>query len=143
MVPTVTRYQPLAGSFDSLLDELFRPARAWSNGDYEPLPIRLDVKETAQAYAVHAELPGVKKQDIAIEINGNEVSLTAETRRETDAGEGEKWLRVERYFGKTARKFVLPVEVDEARAEAKFADGVLELTLPKKAAAQRKQISIQ
>jgi HSP20 family protein len=143
MVTTVTRYQPLAGSFDSLLDELFRPARAWSNGDYEPLPIRLDVKETAQAYAVHAELPGVKKQDIAIEINGNEVSLSAETRREADASEGEKWLRVERYVGKTARKFVLPVEVDEALAEAKFADGVLELTLPKKASVMPRKVEIK
>jgi HSP20 family protein len=142
MVTTLTRYQPLSGSLDSLLDELFRPARAWSNGEYEPLPIRLDVKETAEAYAVHAELPGVKKEDIAVEINGNEVSLTAESRRD-EQKEGEKWLRVERYFGKTARKFVLPVEVDEARAEAKFADGVLELTLPKKASVLPRKVEIK
>jgi HSP20 family protein len=142
MVTTLTRYKPLAGSLDSLLDELFRPARAWSNGEYEPLPIRLDVRETAEAYTVHAELPGVKKDDIAIEIQGNEISLSAESRRD-EQKEGENWLRVERYFGKTARKFVLPLEVDEARAEAKFADGVLELTLPKKASVLPRKVEIK
>jgi HSP20 family protein len=142
MVTTLTRYQPLAGGLDSLLDELFRPAPAWSNGEYEPLPIRLDVRETAEAYAVHAELPGVKKDDIAIEIKGNEISLSAESRRD-EQKEGENWLRVERYFGKTARKFVLPLEVDEARAEAKFADGVLELTLPKKASVLPRKVQIK
>ena len=130
-------------TLDNLLEELFRPATVWTNGDYEPLPIRLDVKETPEAYAVHAELPGVKKEDIAIEIHANEVSISAETRRESDAKDGEKWLRVERYFGKTARKFALPVEVDEARAEAKFADGVLELSLPKKASVLPRKVEIK
>ena len=143
MMTTVTRYQPLAGTLDSLFDELFRPAQLRTNGDYEPLPIRVDVKETAQAYALYAELPGVKKEDIAIEIHGNEVSLAAETRRDAGTKDGEKWLRVERYFGKTARTFTLPVELDEARAEAKFADGVLELTLPKKASVLPKKVEIK
>lgn len=142
MVTALTRYQPFATTLDTLFDELFRPA-AWSQGEYEPLPIRLDVKETAEGYTVHAELPGVRKEDIAIEIVGNEVAIAAETRREQEAKDGEKWLRVERYFGKTARKFALPVEVDEARAEAKFVDGVLELALPKKASVMPKKVEIK
>ena len=138
----VTRYQPLVKGLDSLFDELFRPAQ-WSNGEYEPLPIRIDVKETAAAYAVHAELPGVKKEDIAIEVHGNEVALSAETRRDAEAKDGEKWLRVERFVGKTARSLVLPLEIDEARVEAKFADGVLELTLPKKPSAVARKVEIK
>jgi HSP20 family protein len=129
------------GRLDGLLNDLFRPAVALEARS-QALPIRIDVRETAEAYIVHAELPGVKKEDIAVEIEGNEVTLSAETRREPAAAESEKWLRTERYFGKSARRFALPVELDEAKAAAKFADGVLELTLPKKASAAARKVEI-
>jgi HSP20 family protein len=92
---------------------------------------------------VTAELPGVKKEDIHVSIDGAQVTLEAEVRREKEASKDERVLRSERVYGKVMRSFTLPQEVDEAKAQAKFQDGVLELTLPKKAAAQRKQISIQ
>jgi HSP20 family protein len=136
----MTRYEPLVGRLDGLFNDFFRPARVWENNS-EPLPIRVDVRETAEAYTVAAEIPGVKKEDIAVEIEGNEVMISAETRREAQK-EGEKWLRTERFFGKTARRFALPQDLDEAKAVAKFADGVLELTLPKKAAVTGRKIEI-
>lgn len=138
----LTRYEPLVGRLDGLFNEFFRPAFVWDNGGVEALPIRVDVKENAEAYTVQAELPGVKKEDIQVEIEGNEVTIAAETRRAEEAKEGEKWLRVERRYGRTERRFALPQELDEGRAEARFNDGVLELTLPKKAQASGRKVEI-
>ena len=133
----VTRSNGLASDLDGLLNEFFRPA--FVRGDRtEVAAIRVDVKETNDAYTVHAELPGVKKEDIAIEIDGDTVTIAAEVKREAETKDGEKLLRSERFYGKTERRFALPAEVDEARAEAKFTDGVLELVLPKKAPSVRK-----
>ena len=137
----LSSYEPLVGRLDNLLNDLFRPAVAWE-ARVEALPIRIDVRETAEAYTVLADLPGVKKEDIHVEIEGNEVTLSAETRRETEAKEGEKVLRTERTFGKSVRRFALPAELDEAKAVAKFTDGVLDLTLPKKASAAARKIEI-
>jgi HSP20 family protein len=137
------RYEPFSGRLDGLFNDLFRPALVWESGGAEPAPIRVDVSETPAAYTVHAELAGVKKDDIHVEIEGNEVLIGAEVKREETKKEGERVLRTERYFGKTARRFALPQEIDEAKAEAKFTDGVLELTLPKKAAVAGRRVAIQ
>ena len=137
----LTRYEPLVGRLDGLFDEFLRPALVWEN--HAQPQIRVDVQETPETYTVHAELPGVKKDGIHVEIEGNEVTISAETRREaTGNKDHEKWLRTERFFGKTARRFALPQELDEARANAKFADGVLELTLPKKAVVTGRKLEI-
>jgi HSP20 family protein len=139
----LTRYEPLVGRLDGLFNEFFRPAFVLdTQAASEPLPIRVDVSETPEAYTVHAELPGVKKEQIAVEIEGNEVTISAETRREAKPEGGAKWLRVERYFGKTARRFALPQEIDEAKSAARFNDGVLELTLPKKASVTGRKLEI-
>ena len=100
------------------------------------------MRESPEAYVVSAELPGVSKDDIQVEIEANEVTISAESKRETPSTEGDKWLRTERFFGKTARRFALPQDLDEAKAVAKFANGVLELTLPKKAAVTGRKIEI-
>jgi HSP20 family protein len=139
----VTRFDP----FNELVDDFFkgflvRPVAA--EGMREALPrMKVDVAEKNGAYAVTAELPGVKKEDIQITIDGAQVTLAAEVKREKEASQDERVLHAERVYGKVSRSFTLPQELDEAKAEAKFKDGVLELTLPKKAAAQRKQIAIQ
>ena len=142
----VTRFDPFND-----LDELFkgflvRPLAFESRGDGGGVQLpraKVDVAEKNGAYVVSAELPGVKKEDIHVSIDGNEVTLEAEIKREKEATKDERVLHTERVYGKVMRSFTLPQEVDEAKAQAKFQDGVLELTLPKKAAAQRKQISIQ
>jgi len=140
----ITRFDP----FNELVDDLFkgflvRPV-AYEGGRNDVLPrIKVDVAEKNGAYTVTAELPGVKKDDIQVTIDGAEVTLTAEVKREKEVTQDERVLHTERLFGKVTRSFTLPQEVDEAKAEAKFRDGVLELTLPKKAAAARKQVTIQ
>ena len=142
----VTRFDP----FNDLVDDLFkgflvRPLAFEGRGDGGlQLPrAKVDVAEKNGAYVVSAELPGVKKEDIHVSIDGAQVTLEAEVNREKEASQDERVLHSERVYGKLMRSFTLPQEVDESKAEAKFKDGVLELTLPKKAAAQRKQISIQ
>jgi HSP20 family protein len=145
---SVTRYDPRFDPLSDLVDDIFkgflvRPVSY--EGGREALPrVKVDVAEKNGAYKVTAELPGVKKDDIQVSIDGAQVTLSAEVKQEKDASaQDERVLHAERVFGKVTRSFTLPQELDEAKAEAKFRDGVLELTLPKKAAAQRKQISIQ
>ena len=139
----ITRFDP----FNELVDDLFkgffvRPMLY--EGARETLPrMKVDVAEKNGAYTVTAELPGVKKEDIQISIEGAQVTLAAEVRREREVSQDERVLHAERTFGKVTRSFALPQELDEAKAEARFRDGVLELTLPKKAAAARKAITIQ
>ncbi len=103
----------------------------------------MDVKEDEQGYAVHAEIPGVNKEDIHITIDGNTVSISAETKKLTEQKDGEKVLRRERYVGRVGRSFALENEVDEASASARYQDGVLELVLPKKAVAAAKRLAVQ
>ena len=139
----ITRFD----SFNDLVDDLFkgflvRPM-LYEGTQSAALPrVKLDVTERNGAYLVSADLPGVKKEDIQVAIDGAQVTLTAEVKREKEIAEGERVLHTERVFGKVSRSFSLPQELDEAKAEAKFRDGVLELTLPKKAAAARRQIEI-
>ena len=140
----ITRFDP----FNELVDDLFkgflvRPVAYDGRANGVLSRVKVDVAENNGAYTVTAELPGVKKDDIQVTIDGAEVTLTAEVKREKEVTQDERVLHTERVFGKVTRSFTLPQEVDEAKAEAKFRDGVLELTLPKKAAAARKQVTIQ
>jgi len=140
----IARFDP----FNDIVDDLFkgffvRPVAYEGRSTLEALRLKVDVTEKNGAYQVTADLPGVKKEDIQVAIDGAQVTLSAEVRREKEVVEGERVLHTERAFGKVSRSFSLPQELDETKAEAKFRDGVLELTLPKKAAAARKSIAIQ
>ena len=97
----------------------------------QPGHFRADVWETENAYRVIAELPGVRKEDINVTINGAEVGISAETKQEWTPGESDRPLLAERFSGKYYRAFTLGHEIDEANAQARYVDGVLELTLPK------------
>ena len=135
------RHDALAG-FDSLIDQLFAPVARQAAAASASRRIRIDVKETPEAYVVYAELPGVTKEAIHVEVEANEVAITADAPPARASQPGEKWLHVERHAGTAERRFALPVELDAARAEARFADGVLELTLPKKAAAAVRKVEV-
>lgn len=112
-------------------------------GDMSEAPqMRVDIKEDSDAYRVHAELPGMKKEDIHVHIDGPVLSISAERKQEKEVKEGERVLRTERYFGKVSRSFQLGQEIDEARSTAKFTDGVLELTLPKMEQKQARRLTI-
>ncbi len=137
----ISRYEPfeINDPLDNLFRGFFRPVQM----DREMPQIRMDVKEDEAAYAVHADMPGVAKDDIHVTIDGNTVSISAEVKTNNEQKEGEKVLRRERYFGRVSRSFALENEVDEATASARYQDGVLELVLPKKAAAAAKRLAIQ
>jgi HSP20 family protein len=106
--------------------------------------IKLDVAEEDKAYTIKAEIPGVKKEDIEVSIDGNQVSISAEVKRETEEKKGTKVIRSERYYGKQYRSFGLAHDIDQAKAAAEYHDGVLQLTLPKKGnGAQVKKIAVQ
>ena len=105
--------------------------------------MKVDVAETDSNFIVKADLPGVKKDDIAIEVKGDQVSITAEVKRESEEKKGDTLVHSERYYGKQFRSFTLGTEIDRNKVAAKFADGVLELTLPKKAAAASRKIQVQ
>ncbi|KZE33503.1 heat shock protein Hsp20 [Crenobacter luteus] len=129
--------------FDDMLKGFFvRPVGLAAEGGLSP-DIKLDVREDDKAYTVEAELPGVKKEDIHVEIDGNTVSISAEVRQEKESREGEKVLRSERYFGSTSRRFQLAHEIDDQAANARFVDGVLTLTLPKRAPGRGSKLLIE
>ena len=139
---SLTRYNPLDDAFDDLFRGFFvRPVSMENNA--APAQFRVDVTESDGIYKLHAEIPGVKKDDINISIDGDQVAISAEVKKEKDVKDGDRLLRSERYYGKVYRAFTLGQPVDEAGASAKYADGVLELTLPKKAAVSAKRISVQ
>ena len=140
----LTRYNP----FDELFNEFskgfwVKPLAFPAEGE---LKMKLDVKEDEKSYTVQAEVPGVKKEDIQVDIDGNQVSVRAEMRRETDSEKGskkgEKTVYSERSYGMVSRSFTLPVEVDEKGAKAEYKDGVLNLVLPKKSNGAAKRIAV-
>ena len=113
------------------------------HGDGRPAQIRVDVKETPEAYTLHAEVPGVSKEDIQVNVEGKLVTLSAEIKQQDSQSEGGKLLRSERYYGAVSRSFQLPVDVDNSAAKAKYENGVLQLTLPKKTVAAAQRLTIE
>jgi HSP20 family protein len=134
----ITRFDPLSDLVSFVpfgnFEDFFRVPRMRSlvrDLPAEP-EIKMDVAEDDKAYHVKAEVPGVKKEDIHVSVEGNQVSITAEVKKEKEEKKGETVLRSERYYGMQSRSFTLMHDVDQDKAEAKYQDGVLDLTLPKK-----------
>lgn len=127
--------------FDELFRGFFQPVRA--RREPQAVAIRMDVKETEQGYVVQAIIPGVAKEDIQVTIEGNQVTLNAEVKREAGQKDGERFLRSERYFGSLYRSLTLPVELDEESSAAKYENGVLELTLARKQPVAGRKLTIQ
>jgi HSP20 family protein len=142
----VTRY-PFDQAFDDLLRGFFvRPVGfdgTQTQAQTQAMPFRVDVSESEQSYTLRAEIPGVKKEDINITIDGDQVAISAEVKNEKEAKDGERVLRTERYYGKVQRAFALGQPVDENSAAARYSDGILELTLPKRAAVNARRITIE
>ncbi len=136
----LTRFDP----FEDLLRGFFvRPVEFSQSMEAQSAPaMKVEVKEQDNKYLIHAELPGIRKEDIHVSIDGPVVAISAERKQEKEVKEGERVLRSERYYGKVSRSFQLDADIDENGATAKFVDGVLELTLPKKAAAAARRLTI-
>ena len=138
-MPNLARFNPFShavranpfGQFDELFENLenmpmFR--------QMEPAPrIKMDVVESENAYTVHAEMPGVKKEDIRVSIDGNTVTISAEVKDAKERKEGDRVVQSERYYGRESRSFSLGHEIDDEKANAQFDNGVLQLTLPVRA----------
>jgi HSP20 family protein len=138
----IMRYSPFEDAFDDLFRGFFvRPVSF--DAPAGAAQFRVDVSENEKAYTLRAEIPGVKKEDINVTVDGDTVAVSAEVKNEKEVKNGERVLRSERHYGKVYRAFTLGQAVDEAGAGARYANGVLELTLPKKAAVQAKRITIQ
>ena len=139
----ITRIDPFSVSgidpFDDVFRGFFRPVNLEKNALNQ---IKIDVHEDEQGYSVHAELPGVEKENIHVTIDGAHVNISAEVRKENEVKEGTVTLRSERYYGKVSRSFVLENEIDESRADAHYKDGVLQLSLPKKSVSAAKKLTI-
>jgi HSP20 family protein len=134
-------YDPFA---DSAVETLFRNFLRPERSDRAtPQGIRIDVAENDKGYVVHAELPGVKKDEIHVAIEGSQVTIAAEVKRTVEAPEGARVLRTERFYGDLYRSFTLPVELDESASEARYENGVLELTLVKKPAVAGRKLTVQ
>ena len=134
----LTRFDPFADLDDMFRGLMLRPIRLEA-----PSPqIRIDVTESDGAYTVHAEIPGVKKDQIRVDVDGNTVSIAAEVRREKEE-KGDRMIRSERSCASMARTFTLPHEVDQSGAKAHYSDGVLELTLPKRSRSRPSAVAIQ
>ncbi|MBF1164434.1 Hsp20/alpha crystallin family protein [Dechloromonas agitata] len=134
----ITRIDP----FDDLFRGFFVRPVDFNGAPAQTPSIKMDVQEQGDSYLVHAELPGVKKEDIHVVVEGNLVSISAEVKQEKETKEGDRVLRSERYFGKVSRSFQLEQDLDDTKAAAKFNDGVLELTLPKRIASPSKRLTI-
>jgi HSP20 family protein len=143
IMASISIYDPFADVFPELFRGLSGGGGGAGGERSTAAAMRVDVKEGKDAYIVKADLPGVKKEDIQVDIDGNQVTLRAEVRKESEKRDGERVLRAERYVGQFARSFTLASDIDEEKSSARYDNGVLELTLPKKAtaAARRLQIS--
>jgi HSP20 family protein len=126
------------------LDNLFKGfmVRPVFHGMATAPQMKLEVSEDDKAYTVKAEIPGVSKEDIKISVDGNQVSISAEVKKETEKKEGKKVVHSERYYGQVARSFTLGQEVEQGAAKASYKDGVLEAVLPKKKGTAAKQIAV-
>lgn len=137
----------------------FRPARRFDPvADFEdlfrglnlrPMPreyesameMRMNVTEDDKSYRVSVDMPGIKKEDIEVSVEGNQITISAEVKRD-NAQENHKELYSERFSGKAYRSFSLPFEVDSAKSEAHYDGGVLVLSLPKKTNSESKRLPI-
>lgn len=135
-----TRIEPMMA-----LDDLFRGFGSrplWRDTDAVP-DLRIDVSENDGSFVVEAEMPGVGKDDIEVSVEGNQVSISAEAKRETKKKKnGEKEIYTERYYGKVYRAFTLPSELDSSKAEAHYDNGVLTLKLPKKKNGSSRKVAV-
>ena len=135
----LTRLEPFS-DFDNLFKGFM--VRPLFQGATATPQMKLEVSEDDKSYTIKAEIPGVKKEDIKLSVDGNRVSISAEMKKETEKKEGKKVVHSERYYGQVSRSFTLGMEVEQGAAQAKYTDGVLEAVLPKKKGSAAKQIAV-
>ena len=126
--------------FENFFEGFFRPVRR--GGETESQTPAVDVVERAKEFVVTADLPGVKKEDIQITLQDSVLSISAESKKQSEEKQGERVIRRERRYGKYLRTMQLGQDIDESSVKASFNNGVLELTLPKKEEVQPKKVTV-
>ena len=104
--------------------------------------IKIDLSEANGNYKIKADIPGVSKDDIDVKVDDNKVTISAEVKKESEEKKDGRVLRSERQYGFASRSFWLDSPVDDTKVQAKYQNGVLELTLPKKQVSSKKRIAI-
>jgi HSP20 family protein len=137
---SLIRWQNVDTDIDNIVRSFFAPVAA--REAVRAVALKMDVSENDKNYVVHADIPGMSKDNIKVEIDGNQVAVSAETKSEKEEKNGERVLRAERYSGKFYRAFALSEDIDEENAQAKYENGVLTLTLPKKATAKSRLLTV-
>ncbi|MFQ6022985.1 MAG: Hsp20/alpha crystallin family protein [Acidiferrobacterales bacterium] len=145
LIPRIASRNALRGlesDFDDIFEGFFRPLRTFEPAVGRDVVPAVDVNEDENQYVIRAELPGVKKDDIEVTLEDGVLTISGETKSETEEKKGERVIRQERRYGKYARRLRLGTQVDEARTKASYKDGVLELVLPKAEAVKPKRIAV-
>lgn len=145
LVPRIfnrSRWGWLDDEFDHVFEGFFRPMRLFEERTTHDLVPAIDVREDENQYVVRAELPGIKKDDIAVTLENGILTISAGTKSEHEQKDGERVIRRERRYGKYMRSLRLGTEIDENKAKANYKDGVLELVLPKSEAVKPKRIAV-
>lgn len=135
----ITRFDPFMDVNDFFKGFGMRPLMR--EFEHEP-QMKMNMSEAEGSYLIKAEIPGVNKNDIHISVDGSLVSISAEVKKDKEEKKGENVIRSERYYGKVSRSFTLANEVDSDKVEAKYANGLLEVTLPKKSNGHKKSITV-
>jgi HSP20 family protein len=129
----VRRYKPINDirkTFDlmnALINSVGDPESQENMVDFRP---NINTRETDESYHIEVELPGVKKEDVDIKVDGNVLTISGE-RNVREEVKDEDYHRVESRYGLFSRSFTLPEKVDIAKIQAEFENGILEVSIPK------------
>lgn len=133
-------YQNIRNEMDRRFKEFYRPAAEDSEDVCDCYPL-VDIKETKDDFIISAEVPGISKEDVKINISDDTLTIKGE-KKEQKKEKDHNSLRIERSYGMFQRTFSLPTHVESEKVKAAYKDGVLTITLPKKEEVKPKEISI-
>jgi HSP20 family protein len=144
LVPMTRDSRPFPSNLDRLFDDTlshFFGAPA-ARGEAAARSPALDVAESDRGYTVKLEVPGVKKEDVKVSVEGRRITVQAQSQSTDEHKDGDRIVYRERSVSSFARSFTLPSEVDQASANAKLDQGVLTLELPKRSATATAQLTV-
>jgi HSP20 family protein len=129
----------LPAEFESLLDRFLRNGGTEVAEQYVPV---INIAETDKQFEVTADLPGVRPEDVKVELHENELSISGERKSDVEE-EGKSFHRIERRYGGFRRSVMLPAAVDREHIDAAFKNGVLTVTIPKSVEVMPKKIEVR
>lgn len=139
----LARWGFLDDELNRVWEGFFRPLRWIEEAAGESLIPAMDVHEKDDAYVIRAEMPGVKKEDIAVTLENGVLTISGETKSETEEKEEGRVIRQERRYGRYVRSLRLGTLIDAKKVKAAYKDGVLELTLPKAEEVKPRKVAVE